>query len=93
MASRVKAAEVYIESCLDDLAMASTTAAAANDVRERVSAAAAYLSERGEFLMSFRQSRPETVWDLILENLIVVSLFGFQMVFIFFLFWTIFKSP
>lgn len=95
MANLIVAAEERINSCLRDLA-ATESSAAVDEVWTAVGGAAAYLGERGDFLMRYR----DKMWRNLMEtagaafqfDLTVVCLFGLQMFFIFFLFWKIIKS-
>lgn len=95
MASLIAAAEKDINSCLSELSAADSSAAV-DKVWSTVIGAAAYLDDRGDFLMSYRDKMwrrfRETAGAAVEFNLVVVCLFGMQMFFIFFLFWKIIKS-
>ncbi|KAL1566295.1 hypothetical protein AAHA92_01923 [Salvia divinorum] len=91
MGNWITAAEEIIDSCLDD-----PSAAPDGRLRAALVGAAADLRDRGVFLMSRRAKMLRGLWkavsDVILENMIVVCACALQMLFVFFLFWTIIKS-
>lgn len=84
MENWIVAAEESIESCLDG-------DQSDDGVRAALIGAAADLRDRGSDKMW--SGLWKSVGDVILENMIVVCACGLQMLFIFFLYWTIVKSP